>query len=187
VLVWVTGGLYNASQRRRQARRGPGTARLIAVVVTLAIVVLAVLRAVPASAWNTLTTHAAWVQVLGTTVLVASTTFAVWARLVLGRMWTLGPVIQVRHRLHTDGPYAVTRHPIYTGLLGMLLGTVLIVGLGRALLIFPIGAIFLELKIRGEEKLLLESFPDDYPRYQRSVPQLFPRLHRHGDAGTGDA
>ena len=33
--------------------------------------------------------------------------------------------------LRTDGPYAITRHPIYTGLLGMLLGTALLGGLGQ--------------------------------------------------------
>jgi protein-S-isoprenylcysteine O-methyltransferase Ste14 len=31
---------------------------------------------------------------------------------------------------YPGGPYAITRHPIYTGLPGMVLGTMLVAGLG---------------------------------------------------------
>jgi protein-S-isoprenylcysteine O-methyltransferase Ste14 len=37
-------------------------------------------------------------------------------------------VVKDDHVLRTDGPYGITRHPIYTGLLSMLAGTALIEG-----------------------------------------------------------
>ncbi len=86
------------------------------------------------------------------------------------------------------GPYAVTRHPIYTGLLGMLLGTALLGGLGQWIVLVAAGLVVVELKIHMEEQLLLAIFPEDYPRYRRQVPQLVPGLGvmRRRPAGPPD-
>ncbi len=177
VLAWVAGALYNAS-RDSSRRAGPrsGSAVFIAAVIVIALVVSAILRLVPASDWRAATVHSIWVQVLGSGLLIGSTAFALWARVRLGRMWSLAPMVKDPDGLRTDGPYGVTRHPIYTGLLGMLLGTMLVVGLGRSLVIFPVGVVLLGIKIRMEEALLLTSFPTVYPGYRRRVPQLVPGL-----------
>jgi hypothetical protein len=98
-------------------------------------------------------------------------------------MWSNVPQVKDDHQLRTHGPYAVTRHPIYTGLLGMLLGATLLSGIGQWIVLFPVGLILFEVKIRMEEHLMLATFPDDYPRYRRQVPQLVPGLYvvrRHG-------
>jgi protein-S-isoprenylcysteine O-methyltransferase Ste14 len=93
-------------------------------------------------------------------------------------MWSSSPTVKIEHQLRTDGPYAVTRHPIYTGLLGMVLGTVLLVGLGHWLMLLPVALVFFEIRIHLEEGLMLTTFPDGYARYRRRVPQLVPRLRR---------
>jgi Putative protein-S-isoprenylcysteine methyltransferase len=67
--------------------------------------------------------------------------------------------------------------PIYTGLLGMLLGTTLSNGLGRWVLVFVAAFALAELKLHTEERLLRKVFPGEYERYRRQVPQLVPRLH----------
>ena len=134
---------------------------------------------------------ASWVRVLGLAVLAASTVFTLWARFSLGTMWSMAPMVKDDHQLRTRGPYAVTRHPIYTGVLGMLLGATLLSGLGQWIVLFPVGLILFEVKIRMEEHLMLATFPDEYPRYRRQVPQLVPGLWppaRHesvSDDGTG--
>jgi hypothetical protein len=61
-------------------------------------------------------------------ILVCSTAFAVWVRLALGAMWSPIAAAREGQKLRTTGPYAVTRHPIHTGLIGMLLGTTLLNG-----------------------------------------------------------
>jgi protein-S-isoprenylcysteine O-methyltransferase Ste14 len=71
---------------------------------------------------------ALWVRVLGLAVLVASTVLTLWARFWLGTMWSVAPKVQGDQRFRTHGPYAVTRHPIYTGVLGMLVGATLVTG-----------------------------------------------------------
>lgn len=85
-------------------------------------------------------------------------------------------MVKQEHQLRTGGSYGITRHPIYTGILGMLLGTALLAGAGRWALIFPVGVVLAEIKIHLEEGLMLAAFPGDYARYRQRVPQLVPGL-----------
>jgi protein-S-isoprenylcysteine O-methyltransferase Ste14 len=180
VVVWVAGALYNALHTlhnashapRERARSQPGSTVLIVVAV-----VCAGLAIVSRSHVDGLVVGALWVRVLGLAVLVASTVFTLWARFSLGTMWSIAPKVQGDRQLRTHGPYAVTRHPIYTGVLGMLLGATLLSGIGQWVVLFPVGLVLFEVKIRMEEHLMLATFPDDYPRYRRKVPQLVPGLY----------
>jgi protein-S-isoprenylcysteine O-methyltransferase Ste14 len=177
VLFWVAGGLYNASQGPRASKRGKLASNAWSGILG-AVLVLAILRIFPKSDWNSLVVATPWVRVVGLTILVCSTAFTLWARVALGTMWSSSPMVKVEHQLRTDGPYGVTRHPIYTGLLGMLLGTVLLVGFGHWLLLLPVGFVFIEIRIHLEEGLMLATFPDAYPAYRQRVPQLIPGLRR---------
>jgi protein-S-isoprenylcysteine O-methyltransferase Ste14 len=181
-LTWLAGAYYNALRGPEKRRGTPFVS-----AVFFGWVVWMIARFTPHSAWRPLMVDAAWVRVLGLVLLAGFTMFTLWARLVLGTMWNAAPTVKEGHRLRTDGPYAITRHPIYTGILGMMLGTTLLVGVGPWVLLFPIGLVILEIKIRVEERLMLAEFPDDYPRYRRRVPQLIPgaRLLRRG--GVADA
>jgi protein-S-isoprenylcysteine O-methyltransferase Ste14 len=80
--------------------------------------------------------------------------------------------------LWTEGPYAITRHPIYTGILGMFVGTALLSGLGYWTAVVAVAVVALEVKIHHEEQLMAASFPRDYPAYRRRVPRLIPGLGR---------
>src|SRR5262249_17943774 len=51
--------------------------------------------------------------------------FCFWARAVLGRNWSGTVTLKENHVLIVHGPYRLVRHPIYTGLLAMALGTAL--------------------------------------------------------------
>jgi protein-S-isoprenylcysteine O-methyltransferase Ste14 len=179
VAAWVAGALYNALRPqhdashvpRERTRSHPGSTALIVVAV-----VCAGLAVVSRSHFDGLAVGASWAQVLGLAVLVASTVFTLWARLSLGTSWTIAPKVKGDRRLRTHGPYAVTRHPIYTGVLGMLLGATLLSGIGQWIVLFPVGLILFEVKIRMEEHLMLATFPEQYPRYRRQVSQLVPGL-----------
>jgi protein-S-isoprenylcysteine O-methyltransferase Ste14 len=78
------------------------------------------------------------------------------------------------HELIRSGPYALVRHPIYTGLLLALIGTALMVGNWRALigLAIMVGAIVRKLKI--EERFMTEQFGEAYARYRAQVAMLVP-------------
>src|SRR6478609_4027017 len=173
VVVWLAGALYNARRApkervRTESRQAP------AAVATFAAcsIVLFVGRGLVQS----LVVDAAWLRFLGLAVLIASTAFALWARFALGTSWSIAPAVGGDRRLRTRGPYAVTRHPIYTGLLGMIVGTALLAGLGQAILAVVAALIVFLVKIHAEERLLLANFPEEYPAYRQRVPQLVPGL-----------
>jgi protein-S-isoprenylcysteine O-methyltransferase Ste14 len=173
VMVWLAGALFNA----RYAPKGPirAESRQVTLAATTFLACSIVLFFGRGLVQN-LVVDAAWVRFLGLVVLIASTACARWARFSLGTSWSVAPEVGGDRRLRTRGPYAVTRHPIYTGLLGMIVGTALLSGLGQGILAVVVGLIVFSVKIHVEEGLLLVNFPDEYPAYRQRVPQLVPGL-----------
>jgi len=171
-LAWLAGAIYYES--RAPAER---TRTWLGSTTWIGVIVVTVVRfAVPRADWRSLTVQTPWVRLLGLAILLAATALTLWARLALGTMWSAAPAVKQEHELRTSGPYAVTRHPIYTGLLGMLLGSGLLAGAGLWIVAFPVFLVLLQFKIGLEERLMLAEFPDDYPRYRRRTPQLIPGL-----------
>ncbi|HXC97510.1 MAG TPA: isoprenylcysteine carboxylmethyltransferase family protein [Edaphobacter sp.] len=64
-----------------------------------------------------------YVLLTGAVVTVVGLLFAVWARRHLGSNWSQAVTVKQGHELITTGPYALVRHPIYTGILTGFLGT----------------------------------------------------------------
>lgn len=171
-LTWLVGAIYNQSRApAERTRTGLGTWGTGWIIVAVAW------TAVPRSAWNSLALHLPpWARIVGLAILLAATALTLWARFTLGTMWSAAPAVKQEHQLRTTGPYGITRHPIYTGILGMMLGSLLLAGGGRWILPFPVFLLITEIKIPFEEKLMLAEFPDDYPRYRQRVPKLIPGL-----------
>jgi protein-S-isoprenylcysteine O-methyltransferase Ste14 len=102
---------------------------------------------------------------------------AIWSRLVLGKMWAADVEIKENHKLCTKGPYSITRHPIYTGILGMVLGSVLMKGFGLGVILYFMSILLLiKYKTINEERLLTETFGEEYLNFKRCTPQLFPMI-----------
>ena len=102
--------------------------------------------------------------------------FAVWARVHLGKYWSSMPAIKMDHKLIRTGPYNLVRHPIYTGILFGIAGTAIIIGEPLGLIAFILILVVYLWKIRMEEKYLQEEFGEDYVRYKKEVPALIPLL-----------
>ncbi len=78
--------------------------------------------------------------------------------------------------LHRHGPFAVVRHPIYTGVILGFLGLAVKGANPLAVLLAAALIPFFYAKSGYEERLLVERFPD-YADYQRTVPhRLIPWL-----------
>ena len=104
--------------------------------------------------------------------------FTWWARIHLGRFWSAAVTLKADHTLIRSGPYAITRHPIYTGLLLAVLATALARGSLSGLLGFGLILLGLVLKLRQEEQFLNTQFGSAYDAYKKDVPALIPRLWR---------
>jgi len=169
-VAWLLGAIYNL--RRAPTVRCRSRLPSAWLLGLLAYVILFWL--VPARAWGAVSIRTHGLTVCGVVVLVAATGFTLWARATLGLMWTSGPVVKHGHVLRTLGPYGVTRHPIYTGMLGMILGSACLSGFGSWLAVLAIAVMVLCIKLRTEEQLLEAAFGEGYLRYQQRVPRLIP-------------
>ena len=121
---------------------------------------------------------APWQFWLAALVAAAGFAFTAWARIHLGRNWSGTVTIKQGHELITTGPYALVRHPIYTGLLLAFVGTAFARGQWRGPLAIVIAWAALWWKLRIEERWMAEQFGGQYEDYKRQVPALVPTFRR---------
>lgn len=101
----------------------------------------------------------------------AGLAYSVWGLAYLRRSFSIIPEAR---RLVTGGPYALSRHPVYLGEIATAVGVNLATGgwlSGLAIVYFIACEL---LRMRWEERILGQAFPDDYPAYARRVPRYLP-------------
>jgi protein-S-isoprenylcysteine O-methyltransferase Ste14 len=114
--------------------------------------------------------------VLGGYLAAAGLAFATWARFVLGRDWSMAVTVKEDHKLIRRGPYRIVRHPIYTGILLMLVGTAIGYGRVSGLIGVALALAGFWVKWRTEERFMVEQFGVEYVQYQREVKAIIPGL-----------
>jgi protein-S-isoprenylcysteine O-methyltransferase Ste14 len=114
------------------------------------------------------------VSYTGLALTLAGAAFAIWARATLGRNWSGIVTIKEDHQIIRTGPYALVRHPIYSGFLLAMLGTALAIGQIRGLvgLVIAFGAWWF--KSRIEEKFMEQQFGGQYVAYRQQVKAFIP-------------
>ena len=172
---WVLLILYwNISARSSKpvAERQRWSGRLARVPVWLGYVLLVAAWVHPMG--MPVIPHTVIAEYLGVAICAAGLLAAIWSRKTLGSDWSRDVELKQGHKLVERGPYRFVRHPIYTSHLLMGLGTAVASGLLLAfvgLLLFFIG---FWIKLKQEENLLLNHFPDEYPAYKARVKALLP-------------
>jgi protein-S-isoprenylcysteine O-methyltransferase Ste14 len=122
----------------------------------------------------TLPAWAGWLGVL----LIAGALFVFWrAHADLGLNWSPTLEIREKHELITRGIYGTIRHPMYASQWLWVLAQPLllqnwIAGFINLLVFIP----FYFLRVREEEKLMLEKFGDQYRTYMQRVGAVLPKL-----------
>lgn len=116
-----------------------------------------------------------WRAILGLALFALGLSFAVWARVNLGRNWGTPMTRKREPELVTSGPYRLVRHPIYSGILAAGVGTAVALSWSWLILV-AIAGIYFIYSATVEERYMSEQFPDTYPRYRRSTKMLVPYL-----------
>ncbi len=100
-----------------------------------------------------------------------------WAIIHLGRFFTVNVAIAKDHKVVSDGPYRLVRHPSYTGALLAFLGLGILLHnwLAAIVLVVPITVAFLW-RIRIEEKALIAALGTAYTEYMARTKKLVPYL-----------
>jgi protein-S-isoprenylcysteine O-methyltransferase Ste14 len=114
---------------------------------------------------------------VGVIIQIAFFAMAIWARVHLGKNWAAEVRIGEGHELVQSGPYRIVRHPIYTAMLGMFVGTALASSQVHALV--SIALLFLAYlrKTRLEEEILHGTFGAKFDEYRRQTWSLVPPIY----------
>jgi protein-S-isoprenylcysteine O-methyltransferase Ste14 len=106
-------------------------------------------------------------------LIFGGTAFAVWATLSLARSISIMPEAR---RLVVSGPYAFVRHPLYVGEFIVLLGIALQHSMPWALLLLGVQCVFQFERMKNEERVLAQAFPD-YADYISRTARLLPGVY----------
>ncbi|HZF31494.1 MAG TPA: isoprenylcysteine carboxylmethyltransferase family protein [Gammaproteobacteria bacterium] len=167
VAIWFVAALLKRPGARQYS---PVRALLRLVLVVVAALGLRYGDRFPTLTWD----HREGAALVGAALCVLGLLFGSWARFTMGSSWGMPMTVGAQTQLVTSGPYGWVRHPIYTGVAAMLIGTALVFPpalLGAVILIpyFVVGAF-------REERDMRKLFPDVYPEYMLRTKRLVPFL-----------
>lgn len=117
-----------------------------------------------------------YLQVLGMSICILGLLLSLAAALNLGANLTPLPCPKDDAQLIQLGFYRFVRHPIYSGVLLVGFGWLLIYPYALILLYVIALTIFFEFKIKLEERWLLDKFPA-YAEYCKKVKKLIPWIY----------
>lgn len=124
--------------------------------------------------WNlSLTPHTLLTSWIGAAVCVIGLGITIWSRWTLAGNWSSDVRFKQGHELVQRGPYRFVRHPIYTGILLMCLAPPIQYGRLHHWLGTLIIWIGIWVKLKQEETIMLQHFPQ-YAEYRKRVKALVP-------------
>ncbi len=182
-VVWIAFLLYwqiikaVGTKTKTTQRLEPAASRILRALTFLIVIVLLSTTRIPLPwLYRQLWPSNLWSFCVGAAVTVAGLLFAVWARQHLGSNWSRAVTIKQGHELITTGPYAVVRHPIYTGILTGFLGTAIALSQVRGIIGFVLVLLVFWAKFRMEEEWMRSQFGDTYATYVHQTAALVPYL-----------
>jgi protein-S-isoprenylcysteine O-methyltransferase Ste14 len=108
-------------------------------------------------------------QAIGFAMMIGSSVFIMW---VLHENSFASVVVRLQtergHRVVSAGPYAWVRHPMYSGIILLLVGSSLLLGSWWGVAISPLFAVLLAVRAGIEERALIAGLPD-YAGYAARV------------------
>lgn len=176
VACWIVFGIYwliSAWGTKKTAERQKWTDKIAYQVPTVLGVLL--LRPIPRRhIHSSIIVHNPAVLTIAVTLCVLGLLGAIWSRRTIAKNWSGEVVFKEEHELVERGPYRWVRHPIYTSILLMALGSALMLCRWTSFAGFLLMAVGFLIKLRQEEALLLRHFPREYSAYKSRVKTLIP-------------
>ena len=178
--VWIAFLVYwrvKAVGTKTTRRIEPVATSIMRALVFLIVIALLSIPRIPLPwLYRQLWPSGIWSFGIGAVVAVGGLLFAVWARQQLGGNWSSAVTIKQDHELITTGPYALVRHPIYTGILTGFLGTTIALSQVRGGIGFVLILLVLWAKLRVEEDWMRSQFGETYATYAHQTAVLVPYL-----------
>jgi len=100
-----------------------------------------------------------------------------WSGTALGRLYSPEVTLQSEHRLITDGPYRIIRHPRYLGGIVQGLGLSLLFRSWIGIILTLVFFLVVLFRIRDEETMMRAEFGAQWEAYCNKVPRLIPFIY----------
>jgi len=124
--------------------------------------------------YSQITPHTTALGIIGMIVDLLAVAFAIWARITLGSNWANMIALKENHQLIQSGPYAIVRHPIYTGFVFATLGISITIGRLTDYLGVFIMLIGMLIRIKDEDALMAKEFTIEHADYRKKTKKLIP-------------
>lgn len=173
VLYWAIAALSTKRTVKTRAWWRQAGLRVFIIVLVLAAYRMPAVRHAVTSAQAT--AHGIGWGAAGAILVGAGIGLAIVARVYLGRNWGTPMSQKENPELVTGGPYGVIRHPIYSGIILAMFGSMLGLSLLWLLPLVLFSAYFIY-SARREEALMCRQFPEQYPAYMKRTKMLVPFL-----------
>lgn len=161
---------------RKDAAGARDLVLLALFALPMTIAVLAYLIRPACIAWASFGAPA-WLRWTGAGLCVLQVPFLFWIHRALDRNFSPLVTIREKHTLVTHGPYARIRHPMYTAWIMLGAGVSLMSASWLITATWPgLLSIYLVVRVRTEEAVLLERFGREYRDYQARSGRLTPWL-----------
>jgi protein-S-isoprenylcysteine O-methyltransferase Ste14 len=112
------------------------------------------------------------VAIVGVALCIVGLAFALWARVTMGRHWAVPIAEREESDVVSTGPFAYVRHPIYAGVIAMMIGSALNVPGAYAEVLTAI--VSLLVLARKEEREMARLLPHVYPPYMERTKRFVP-------------
>ena len=168
---WIVAARHPLTNRRTESLLTGASYR---VLLVLGVILLAFPGYHLSSANPSLWPQSVVTLAIGLCLAVTGVSIAVWARRHLGKYWSGRITLKVDHHVIQSGPYAFVRHPIYSGILLALLGTVISIGTVQSCIAIALMFASFVLKLTLEERWLCAHLGAEYDEYRRQVKALIP-------------
>jgi protein-S-isoprenylcysteine O-methyltransferase Ste14 len=176
--VWILFLIYwqiKAVGAKTTQRLEPASSRMVRLLVFVIVMALLSINHIPLPwLYQPLWPQGLWAFWIGAAVTVGGLLFAVWAREHLGRNWSRSVTIKKDHELITSGPYAMVRHPIYTGILAGFVGMAIAIAQVRGVVVCVLIFVVFWFKLRMEESWMRTQFGETYATYMERTAALVP-------------
>lgn len=172
--IWAASELWLGWSRRsgdRSRSHDSGTLRMLLVTIYLCIGIAVWLASRAEGHFGAARLPLFWTGLL---LMAAGMLLRFWSIRVLANFFTVDVTIREGHELIRHGPYRLLRHPSYTGALMTFLGFGLALGNLWSLLVVMVLVTAFLWRMRIEERVLADAFPNQYPEYARQTKQLIP-------------
>ena len=169
--IWLTQPGFSISETKENQK----TDRLSILFILLASSLSVVSAEIEWAYFNITLVQPSFLFFCGIGMIIIGISLRVWAIYSLGKHFTATVRINKEHQLIQSGPYAIIRHPSYTGAFLAITGVSFLLNAKMSIFIsVTIMFIVYYMRIKSEEKLLISYFGNRYEDYAKNKKKLFP-------------